>query len=74
MLPLMENSIKVGSVVFHSNPRLNIFRGPGTVTRIAFDDKIGVDIYTVFWQSDGDSWDHTRKSLLTLAEKEAAHG
>jgi hypothetical protein len=71
----MENTIKVGSVVFHRNPhQRSWFAGPGTVTGIAFDDKIGVDIYTVFWQSAGESWDHTRASLVTLAEKEAMNG
>ena len=70
----MENEIKVGSVVFYFNASSNIFRGPGTVTAIQFDEKIGVDIFTVLWQSAGETWDHYRSGLLTLAQKEAANG
>lgn len=65
----MENEIKVGSVVFHGT-----ISGPGTVTRIWHDKSIGVDFYSVNWQSHHITFDHLRKSLMTLAEREARHG
>jgi hypothetical protein len=72
-LRIMENRIKVGSVVFHNNPK-GLFKGPGTVTEITHDDVFGVDEYTVMWQSIGETWFHPRSSLMTLAEREARHG
>lgn len=67
----MENTIKVGTVVYHKNPQSNLFKGPGTVTKIQHDPIFGVDAYTVLWQSAGDSWVHYRSSIVTLVEKES---
>jgi hypothetical protein len=67
----MENTIKVGSVVFH---RQGFYKGPGTVIRIQKDAMMELDCYIVLWQSSGEMMDHFRRGLLTLAEKEAAHG
>lgn len=69
-LCIMENGIKVGSVVFHRNTGLGIFSGPGTVTKITRDADLGVDLFTVFWQSSGTTWEHRWGSLVTLAERE----
>jgi hypothetical protein len=67
----MENRIKVGTVVWHICPT-ELFRGPGTVTGLfrEFD----VDFATVFWQGSLVTFDHRLTSLMTLAEKEGAHG
>lgn len=69
----MENTIKVGSIVFHRNPISQDFKGPGTVVKIVRDTYLDVDAYIVSWQSSGVLLDHYRSSLLTLAEKEAAN-
>lgn len=71
MVPVMENSIKVGSVVYHRNPQSNLFKGPGTVIKIEHEPLFDVDAYTVLWQSAGDEWVHYRSSLMTLAERES---
>jgi len=71
IVSLMENEIKVGSVVFHRNPISSDFKGPGTVVRIVKDADLGVDAYMVSWQSSGVLMDHYRPTLLTLAEKES---
>ena len=67
----MENTVKVGSVVWHIDPT-GMFRGPGTVTETfrEFD----VDYAAVFWQSACVSSFHRLASLLTLAESEARNG
>jgi hypothetical protein len=67
----MENEIKVGSVVFH---RQGFYKGPGTVLRIEKDVYGEFDCYIVLWQSCGETMDHFRTGIQTLAEKEAAHG
>lgn len=66
------SEIKVGSVVFHRGAVG--FRGPGTVVRIEHDKNLGIDIYSVFWQSDCAELDHTARSLMTMAEKEFKNG
>lgn len=70
-VPVMENEIKVGSVVFH---RQGFYEGPGTVVRIKKDALGELDCYIVLWQSCGETMDHFRRGLLTLAEKETANG
>lgn len=67
----MDNTIRVGSVVFH---KPGTFVGPGTVVKVTHDDLIGVDCFTVFWQASGEKWDHFRSSLLTLAERHTSGG
>ncbi len=64
----MENGIKVGSVVYHRNTGLGIFAGPGTVTKIERDHEIGVDLYTVLWQSSGKTWEHRWGSLISAGQ------
>lgn len=65
----MDNTIKVGSVVFHA--LAGGYKGPGTVTAIETDKDFGVDIFTVYWQSEGVTGDHLRRNLRTLAEWES---
>lgn len=68
----MENTIKVGSVVVHTNHNYTLadfFRGPGTVTKLF--SEFGVDFASVLWQSSLVEFDHRLTNLQTLAEKES---
>lgn len=66
----MENTIKVGNVVFQRN---GANPGPGTVLAVEEDSDFPLDIITVFWQGTGNRYDHFRKNLISLAEKEATN-
>lgn len=65
--------IQIGSVVFHRNPISPDFKGPGTVVKIVRDTYLDVDAYIVSWQGSSVLMDHYRRTLLTLAEKEAGN-
>ena len=66
----MENTIRIGSVVFHKNPPphlADIVRGPGTVTNFFHFD--GVDFAEVMWQSALMSMPIRLENLITEGEK-----